>query len=309
VCSCSVLVRKKILKNAAPFRTKMKAMLGKNVRLEFYLQRPKVLHQLSLCLACLVSRSGQHAALKDLRQGIRSNNVVFQFSARSLADGPLTLLSVEEKTTRYKDTFSELSVQLTPKKRARVKTDQFFHEEREIKVLSSVPKEIRNVKGIMKLIMEYEFEPHKWEKHEVVTRGRMRDQEFCYCEGKLYAVGGKTDDRYFAKSAEFLDFNNLNYGWQKMANLSEEKIDFGVCCHEGKLYAVGGSNGRIISKGVECLDLKNLHDRWQKVASEMSEARARIGLCCYEGRQRKVLLAGFFLSREKHVCHDNRKEF
>lgn len=96
--------------------------------------------------------------------------------------------------------------------------------------------------------------------------------------GVMYAVGGMEANKAGATSIEQYDLRANR--WTHVANMSGQRLQFGVAVVEGKLYVVGGREGLKTLNSVECFDLKT--KTWSTLPP-MSTHRHGLGVGVLEG--------------------------
>ena len=99
-------------------------------------------------------------------------------------------------------------------------------------------------------------------------------------DGKLYAVGGASDDGHIVSSVECFDISTGQ--WSTVAAMSTERCGVGVAALDGKLYAVGGIDGNdTILRSAESFD--PVTGQWSSLAP-MGTARCEHSVAVSDGK-------------------------
>lgn len=187
-------------------------------------------------------------------------------------------------TEGVRDFMSSLSTPPAPKRlKGTPKTDGKvvdYHDERQEKIIKSLPHELVSVEGIMQVILHFDFQIHEWVVlNERMTVGRSYFHTVLYGE-KLFVIGGngigvKGKGESGVKSVEYLNLKDLKRGWEVVdAEMAYKRSfddggwgnPFKAVLIGRRLFVSGGGdkwkNGFLEEKE-EFLDLNDLKQGWK----------------------------------------------
>ncbi len=150
-----------------------------------------------------------------------------------------------------------------------------YHDERQDKIKKSLPHELASVEGIVKMILDFEFEIHEWVMlNERMTVGRSKFHTVLYGD-KLFVIGGEGWEGSQIKSVEYANLKDLKKGWEMVdAEMAYERSfddsgwgnPFKAVLIGGRLFVSGGENrwkNGFLEEKEEFLDLDDMKKGWK----------------------------------------------
>jgi len=148
-----------------------------------------------------------------------------------------------------------------------------LQEARETEISSIIPQGIGGVAQLVRLIVEYDFEPRQWD--EIEAKNVNCPNKICSWKKKLYAFG--------YRKISCLDLQSMRVVPNAIPNITYWERDcYEVCSYNDRLFVVGGAHidARHILRCVECLDLRNVGAGWKALPDMSVERRAHAVCCC-----------------------------
>jgi len=132
----------------------------------------------------------------------------------------------------------------------------------------------------------------RWQQVTPMNSGRILPG-IAVLNGKVYVCGGEEDTLILANGEVYDPQEDV---WTEMnASMSTPRCEFGMCAHDGFLYAFGGWVGEDIGGSIERYD--TITDRWS-VVGKMEEPRFSMGTVAYDGL---IYLVGGCTHTRRHM--------